>query len=1782
MGAHTGSSDVVRPASRWRRRGRLAVAIALGVVLAATVGAALGSPGDLDPGFGSAGSVLYPSGIGPVSSAAALLHRADGTLTYAGATSAGSGHTNFLVARVRADGTPDPAWNGGAPLSVAYGTGIDAEAQSIVNDGGRTLVAGSAMMSDGSANLVVARYTAAGAPDTTFNGTGSVLLLPIVGATSLGARGLAVDSTGRVLVAGWTSGAAGHHREFIARFSSSGVLDAAGFNPGGTVPGVAAQQLHSSQDARAFALAVDGSDRPVISGLLQNAATTSTDMFVARFTTAGVPDTGFGTAGGAIATPLGDGANAEADALVLAGGKPTVAGSALDHGIRSLALARYLPDGSALDTTFHATGSELEKIGTEDASLAGLAVAADGALVATGTVHQAAGSVQATRVLTARFGAAGGLDPAFGTDGTAITPYGNTAAGNAIAVQADGKLVVAGQTASQALVARYATAEPPPPTTTTTTSPVPTTETTTTSTPGGPTADFAVPARVAPSSPYRFTGAPSTGDGLRYEWDVDGDGLTDTQLSANPSVSVSFPAPGRYPVTLRVTDSTGRTALKTATINVSAGFDLSHATFPENVSVGRRFAVRLRSGSAPDVFYTFRFGDHTAPKVTKLGPNLALHHIFASKLPQFVHAYRKAGSYSVMFTAHKLDGESQSVYATITAGPAGTPRAIVRQSGVGLAKTPPIWITVPTPVTATLPGLFVLSGGFDKNLQTPSPGAQPGASAVPISITGLDNAPNVNPGEGAAINTAGAHARTHAVRSAAPPVAHAADNFYLKGGQATWDFGDGSSKVTPAAGGNNAFHTYKTAGTPTLTVTYVPTGTNAKSPTLVSTIPISVLAPICKPFTVARDLPARPEFSGHCVMPTGEPDTYKPQDGDGFGNGESDGGIIVDGIDLIGISTLNIKTGGATSVHGVQARTVGPNPVTFADIPAGTFQIPVGSGRRQFDALTGKQPNDPKLQFNNLKVQDATTTLDPGGASAVLDLILPNPFHGTAPKTINGTTDAYFSRRSASIRGVADRCGLTGNPNSLSIPDIDLGVVAATGIQLGKCDSGELEGGGKLVILGDTLDATFKRPSFGGPSGFAISPNGNFDFGGANFTAGSGQDIPLGPVGLHQLGVGIIVDPFYFRGTFTLDFPTDNTLIQVTGCVQIQHVKKNEIVAYCLPQTLPDDPSYDPKYPQVDEGPGTAGHAILQSAFITETLAHGYSDHYFLAPYGETSVFFQGGLTLIGIPLADAYFRLLTPDDSSNPGSATFGGRVHYDLGNAGVLILDAEFEGIIGYNPAFFQFYGQLKGCLLNFCLGFQALVNNHYLAGCADLGIGSAGAAWSFDHSSADVFGGLGSGCNLKASKYYYGAPGTRAVARADLRAAPVALLPTSTDQTVRLPTPGTSSATLAQTPSAMITVQGAGDAPKVELITPDGRHIMATADGRVANATLDDQPSSTKTGIGTWRIGTSAGPASFYLRGSQVAPQQEARSTAVNSTAISFTGPSRGHGLLAAPVRGVYTIHALPGSVPITSVRVGLAEPQDIIRGSVKRVGGGQETLSYFVTKPPAGRTVVLTEKTGNCGPPTTDSRLPAMPKICAGVSHVLGTIRGPSSVAPTVSGSHVTAGQQKLTVSLPATGKITFTPQFGDGGTRSIVANITQDGVPEAPVTLTTFTATPPPPLLPPGAVHRTVKGSTVMWTWLPAPNATSYHVHISGTDGRDIEQTLPASASKVSGIQQGGVTALRTVTLTGYSPTTTYTMTVNTIDGSGRTSPGRTDKLAATRTPSTLVVLAEDTAATATR
>ncbi|TMA72273.1 MAG: DUF4215 domain-containing protein [Deltaproteobacteria bacterium] len=161
----------------------------------------------------------------------------------------------------------------------------------------------------------------------------------------------------------------------------------------------------------------------------------------------GALDPTFGS-GGKVTTAIGTSAFASGVVVQPDGAIVAAGGSSL-----GFALARYTSAG-VLDPTFGTNGIVTTAISTT-AVVAGLVLQADGMLVAAGWSSDGTNDT----VTLARYQTNGALDPGFGVAGIVTTTVGTTSRAEAIVLQPDGKLVVAGRTgagsAADFLLVRY-------------------------------------------------------------------------------------------------------------------------------------------------------------------------------------------------------------------------------------------------------------------------------------------------------------------------------------------------------------------------------------------------------------------------------------------------------------------------------------------------------------------------------------------------------------------------------------------------------------------------------------------------------------------------------------------------------------------------------------------------------------------------------------------------------------------------------------------------------------------------------------------------------------------------------------------------------------------------------------------------------------------------------------------------------------------------------------------------------------------------------------------------------------------------------------------------------------------------------------------------------------------------------------------------------------------------------------------------------------------------------
>jgi uncharacterized delta-60 repeat protein len=391
----------------------LIAALAVAFVFSA---AAQAAPGDLDPTFSGDGMQRTDFGLAS-SSSEAIARQPDGKLVAVGRVLTTHG-PDFALARYNLDGSLDKSFSGNGKQTTDFAGGSDDARAVAVRGDGKIVVAG-VVSAKSRTKFAIARYKPDGTLDTNFSGDGMQTTDFPGGAY---ATGVALQGGGKVVVAG-SAGGGGINDFAIARYNPNGSVDT-------SFSGDGRQRTAFADNATASGLALQSDGKIIAAGFAGD------DFALARYNPDGSLDTSF-SGDGRQTTNFGDLEGATGVALQ-SDGKIVAVGVAHGIGFSDFALARYNPDGS-LDPNFSGDGKQTTDFGDGAAAL-GVALQGDGKIVAVG--FEGPGGPRDDFAL-ARYNPNGSLDPSFSGDGKQTTDSGFDAA-LGVALQGDGKIVAVG------------------------------------------------------------------------------------------------------------------------------------------------------------------------------------------------------------------------------------------------------------------------------------------------------------------------------------------------------------------------------------------------------------------------------------------------------------------------------------------------------------------------------------------------------------------------------------------------------------------------------------------------------------------------------------------------------------------------------------------------------------------------------------------------------------------------------------------------------------------------------------------------------------------------------------------------------------------------------------------------------------------------------------------------------------------------------------------------------------------------------------------------------------------------------------------------------------------------------------------------------------------------------------------------------------------------------------------------------------------------------------------
>ncbi len=450
------------------------------------------SDGTLDSTFGTAGKVttdFFGSGVDGKSVAI----QSDGKIIVAG-YAYNNFHFNFTLARYNSNGTLDNSFNLTGKVVTDFGN--YSQVNSVLIDSNQKIVAAGNFYNGGNYDFAIVRYNPDGSLDNTFNTTGQVItdfgsandqansiielpggILCVAGYSFNGinndfavveynsdgslnnsfgsfgkvktdinnsddiASSLLMQTDGKLVVSGTTYNGSNH--DFAAiRYNSNGTLDN-NFGTGGKV----VTDFDNSEDQNTSS-AIQSDGKIILAGYTNGLYT---DFAVIRYNSDGSVDNSFGT-DGKVKTDLGNSYDTGNSVVIQKNGKIIVAGSTTNGPSYDVAVVRYDSDGN-LDNTFGDRGKVNTNFGT-GISGNSAAIQSNGKIIVAGSYNNGSNS----DFLVIRYDTSGNIDNNFGQGGSVNTDFNNSDDfGSSVAIQSDGRILVAGSSGSDFAAARYNT-----------------------------------------------------------------------------------------------------------------------------------------------------------------------------------------------------------------------------------------------------------------------------------------------------------------------------------------------------------------------------------------------------------------------------------------------------------------------------------------------------------------------------------------------------------------------------------------------------------------------------------------------------------------------------------------------------------------------------------------------------------------------------------------------------------------------------------------------------------------------------------------------------------------------------------------------------------------------------------------------------------------------------------------------------------------------------------------------------------------------------------------------------------------------------------------------------------------------------------------------------------------------------------------------------------------------------------------------------------------------------
>lgn len=388
--------------------------------------------GSIDKTFGNNGNVFTDFG-NRNDFAKAMAIQKDGKIAVVGVSDPNEDKSDFAIARYNSDGSLDKTFKGDGKVNIDFGGSQDAASAVAIQEDQKIIVAGFTSAADPAHNgFALVRYNPDGARDKSFGGGQVITSFPNGSAV---AYTLAIQNNGKI-VAG---GSVGGDNFALARYNLNGSLDNSFNGIGKVITDFGGDDVISS-------IAIQNNGKIVAAGSTKLDSNSNGDIAIARYNSNGSLDNTFSNDGKAkefyiLGASVVNAIGVQNDGKVVTGGY-TYDANDKEFIINLFALARYKADGS-LDNTFGEKGIVTTRFNSID-QIRALAIQKNGKIVAAGSSADFANDHVDFAI--ARYNTDGSLDSTFGNHGKVRTQFLDEDRANSVAIQDNGKIVVAGFT----------------------------------------------------------------------------------------------------------------------------------------------------------------------------------------------------------------------------------------------------------------------------------------------------------------------------------------------------------------------------------------------------------------------------------------------------------------------------------------------------------------------------------------------------------------------------------------------------------------------------------------------------------------------------------------------------------------------------------------------------------------------------------------------------------------------------------------------------------------------------------------------------------------------------------------------------------------------------------------------------------------------------------------------------------------------------------------------------------------------------------------------------------------------------------------------------------------------------------------------------------------------------------------------------------------------------------------------------------------------------------------